>query len=174
MNRLITPAALLALASGCEDLTDFDTTTGEAYCGAVTLAAAYRVGFSPRVQMRLGSFDASKIETGESPGLLSTYDAGEDVPQMFVEVPLRPIPAMMHDPLSQLQFGDGREKNLIYAVSPTDPTAESLVAVVSLRSDDSVEVRLIRPGASDENVAPSRRQLFGLFSLTRQDGNCGF
>ena len=89
---------------------------------------------------------------------------------------LRPFPAMQHDPLSRPEFGDGRERNAIYAVSPNASDAESLVAIVSLRSDDTVEVRLIRPGAvaADGEVPEGRRQIFGVFTLERQSGECGF
>jgi hypothetical protein len=50
------------------------------------------------------------------------------------------------------------------------------VAIVSLRSDDTVEVRLIRPGAvaADGEVPEGRRQIFGVFTLERQSGECGF
>jgi hypothetical protein len=171
--RIAVAAWLLASLAGCEDLSDYDTAAGEAYCGNITVASTFRTGFTPSVQMRL-SFDTSKVESGESPGALSTYDAKDETPQMFVEAPLRPIGSLVHDPLSQLSFGDGRDKNMIYAVSPNDPTAESLIAVVSLRSDEGIEVRLVRGGSGVQDAAPGRRQLFGLFVLARQEGDCGF
>jgi hypothetical protein len=164
---------------GCEDLSDFDTPPGQAYCGSITLANAYRTGFSPRVQLRL-QLDTSLIDEGASPGTISTYDTGSegDSPQrLLYEAPLRPFEPLAHDPLSELEFGDGRRRNLIYAVSPAEPTAESLLAVLSLRTDDSVEVRLMRPGleASDPGAVPAgRRQLYGLFVLTRHEDLCGF
>ena len=117
------------------------------------------------------------MDTNESPGTLTTFDAGEETePQLLTEAPLRPIAPLSHDPLSQLEFGDGRELNLIYAVSPTSPEAESLLAVVSLRTDEAVEVRLIRPGtdATGDAVPAGRTPLFGLFLLRRRDGDCGF
>ncbi|MBI4700076.1 MAG: hypothetical protein HY744_02740 [Deltaproteobacteria bacterium] len=168
--------AALLLAS-CADLSSFDTAVGEAYCGQITLGSGYRAGFSPRVQMRL-VLDTGQIEKGLSPGRVSTYDGGSaDAPRLLDETPLRPIPALAHDPLSELEFGDGRERNLIYAVSPRDLAAESLLAVVSLRSDDAVEVRLVRPGIEPdaETVAsPQRRPLYGLFLLQRRPDKCGF
>ncbi len=168
--------ALATTATACDRISDFDTGPGEAYCGQITLASGYRTGFTPRVQMRM-TFDSSKVDAGESPGSVTTFDAGmETEPQLVTDAPLRPIPPLSHDPLSQLEFGDGREANLIYAVSPDSPEAESVLAVVSLRTDDAVEVRLIRPGAAtvDDEVPNGRRPLFGLFVLRRQDGDCGF
>jgi hypothetical protein len=181
--RLARAAGLAALCAstlvgaGCEELSDFDTAPGESYCGQITLGNAFRLGFSPRVQLRL-ALDTSKIAPGESPGTLSSYDAGGDgvAPERLLDASvLRPITPLSHDSLSELEFGDGRERNLIYAVSPADPTAESLLAVLSLRTDGAVEVRLIRPGAvSGAEASAGRRPLFGVFVLGRQEGLCGF
>jgi hypothetical protein len=173
---LLVVVAAVTTATGCDRINDFDTGPGEAYCGQITLAGGYRAGFTPRVQMRL-TFDSSKVDAGESPGAITTFDAGlETEPQLLTDAPLRPIPAMSHDPLSQLEFGDGREVNLIYAASPSSPDAESVLAVLSLRTDDAVEVRLIRPGieTGEDDVPSGRKPLFGLFVLRRRDGDCGF
>ena len=171
MRRWALAIPLLALM-GCNDLSSFDTAEGEAYCGAVTLASNFRTGFSPRVQMRM-TFRGSAVEASTSPGHLTTFDpeAGQ---QLLQSAPLRPIVPLQNDDLALLQFGEGRDKNLIYAVSPTTPEAESLLAVVSLRSDDRIEVRLLRPGASEAANTEGRRQLFGLFTLDRREGDCGF
>jgi hypothetical protein len=164
---------------GCNDLSGFTTAPGESYCGSVTLGEAFRTGFSPLVQMRL-AFNAAAIETNSSPGTITTYEV--DTPglagtRMLDGADLRPIPAMENDPISQLQFGDGRVRNLIYAVSPSDPTAESILAVVSLKTDGTVEVRLIRGGLLGTTAMPTpagSTTLFGLFPLSRQAGSCGF
>jgi len=167
------------LGISCNDLSDFDTAADEAFCGQITLGSGYRSGFSPRVQMRL-RLQTRKIEQGLSPGTLSTYDSGGEggeIERVLDRAALRPIPPLAHDPLSELEFGDGRERNLLYAVSPPDPEAESLLAVLSLRTDEAVEVRLIRPGVSpaDEPDPPRAREpLYGLFVLERQQGQCGF
>jgi len=175
--------ALPLAAASCDDHQQFTTGPGESYCGAVTVGAVFRAGLSPRVQMRL-KLDADKLDDStDSPGALSTFEAADPATstaerRMLSEALLRPIPAMQHDPLSRPAFGDGRERNAIYAVSPVDPEAESLLAIVSLRSDDAVEVRLIRPGSptngNDDSVPDGRRQIFGVFSLERKSGECGF
>jgi hypothetical protein len=174
--------ALLALAlalGGCSNLDRFTTAPGEAYCGAITLGSPFRTGLSPRVQMRL-TLDASALDGASPPGVVSTYEApdvGTPEQRMLVEAALRPIPPLAHDALSHLDFGDGRERNAIYAVSPADPEAESILAVLSLRTDETVEVRLLRGGVAPSPTAPTpdaRRPIFGLFSLTRQPNRCGF
>ncbi|MEZ4294514.1 MAG: hypothetical protein R3B70_06030 [Polyangiaceae bacterium] len=167
---------LLATTTGCEDLSRFSTAPDESYCGAVSLGAAFRRGFTPRTQMRL-VLDASRIDTADSPGTLWTRElVGDDEPEIRLlnGAPLRPIPPLAHDVLSRPDLGEGRERTAIYAVTPEDPDAEALVAFLSLRSDGDVEVRLLRPGASDdtEGIAEGRRPLFGLFSLKRQQGPC--
>ncbi|WP_437929616.1 hypothetical protein WMF37_10190 [Sorangium sp. So ce291] len=167
-------------AAGCDDVSRFSTAEGEAYCGAITLGGAFRAGLSPRVQMRL-SLDAEALDGPDPPGALWTYEAPDGTTperRLLDGAPLRPIGALAHDPLSRLEFGEGRERNAIYAVSAADPGAESLLAILSLRTDESVEVRLLRPGQtplpSGEPLAAGQRQVFGNFRLTRRTGTCGF
>jgi hypothetical protein len=178
MKRIVLVAALALSCGACDRLADFELESNEAFCGRITTARRYREGLSPRVQMRL-KLDVAQIETEEVAGTITTFDAeaGESA-RLLDAAALRPIPAMAHDALSGLEFGDGRERNLMYAVSPSDRNAESLLAVISLRHDERVEVRLVRPGklfaASGEPAEPAHRPLFGLFMLARQVGDCGF
>ncbi|WP_437534186.1 hypothetical protein WME79_08810 [Sorangium sp. So ce726] len=167
-------------AAGCDDLSRFSTADGEAYCGAITLGGAFRTGLSPRVQMRL-TLDADALDGPEPPGALWTYEAPDGATserRLLDGAPLRPLGALAHDPLSRLEFGEGRERNAIYAVDASEAEAESMLAVLSLRTDESVEVRLLRPGraplASGEAEAAGQRQVFGNFRLTRRTGTCGF
>lgn len=186
MSRLaaVFGCALAACSAiGCDDMARFSTGPNESYCGSISLGSAFRAGLSPRVQMRL-RLDASMLDGPSSPGALSTFEAAIDATperRLLDEAELRLISPMAHDPLSRLEFGEGRERNAIYAVSPGDPSAESALAVVSLRSDDKVEVRLVRAGspepsgaAAGEGVPEGRRPLFGIFTLSRQAGECGF
>jgi hypothetical protein len=171
--RVAVALALGLFCAACDKLSAFDLEVGESYCGNITLGGGYRQGFSPRVQMRL-RFDADRVEAGESPGTLTTSEAGDDtVEDLLSEVELRPIAPLSNDPLSQLEFGDGRDKNLIYAVTPNNVRHESLLAVVSLRSDETVEVRLLRAGSPTAAEGdPYHQPLFGLFTLSRQPGEC--
>ena len=129
----------------------------------VALAVPYRMGF-----------DADQVDAGGSPGVITTFDAEAEVPRMLDEATLRPIDPIAFDALADMEMGDGRERNLIYAASPSTPASEALLVIISLRTDDVVEVRLIRPGHVEEEVTPERRPIYGLFQLTRRQGDCGF
>jgi hypothetical protein len=177
--RVACALAALLLA-GCDDLSRFSTGDGEAYCGSVTLAGAFRTGLSPRVQMRL-TLDAAALDGPDPPGTLSTFEAADDTHaerRLLDRAPLRPIGPLAHDPLSHLEFGEGRERNAIFAVTPLASEAESLLAIVSLQTDDTVEVRLLRPGAppdaAGQQPPAERRPIFGMFRLTRRSNECGF
>jgi hypothetical protein len=94
---------------------------------------------------------------------------------------------LWHDPLSTLAFGEGRLKNLLYAISPSssaaDANAGDVFAVVSLMQSGDVEVRLLRSApalAADAGSASSgangamANNIFGVFILGRQKGPCSF
>ena len=176
-GRLL-PLAIFGAGLGCTDLENFSTGQGDAYCGSVTLGGSFRTGLSPRVQMRL-RLDASALDGPGSPGSISTFEAaGPEIDRrLLTDAPLRRMPAMDHDPFSRPDFGDGRIRNWIFAVTPVAPEAESIVAVLSLRADDTIEVRLLRPGKAPQGPDPvpaGQRPLFGIFPLTKQVGTCGF
>lgn len=162
-------ASACALAA-CADVTRFSTKPGEAYCGSVIAGPFVRAGFGPGVRMRM-SFDADRMST--SPGALSTDDG------LLTDAPLRPIPQLSHDPLSTLQFGERRDKNLLYIVTPTRPSSgPSLLAVVSLLHDGEAEVRLLRgapPLVGTTAISDAEGEsVFGVFPLQRESGTCGF
>jgi hypothetical protein len=177
MTARMSVALLGALAcTSCDRLASFDLEPGEAYCGRIALGSQYRQGLTPRVQMRM-SFDAEAVDRGESPGVITTYDAEGEPARLLDGATLRPFKPIAFDALSDMAMGDGREHNLIYAASAAEEGAESFVVIVSLRSDDGVEVRLIRPGLGAEEGGddnPLRRPTFGLFNLARRTGDCGF
>jgi hypothetical protein len=167
---LLAATALALLALGCEDVSHFSTTGDEAYCGTVVAGSEFREGLGPDAVMSL-TLDASRLDGPGSPGAIT---AGEPrakdgaLVKLLDQAPLRIIKPLQHDPLSQLTFGDGRDRNAIYAVAPEDPKDASLVAVLSLMHDDSVEVRLLRPAGAGQS------QIYGLFSLVRKTDGCGF
>lgn len=161
--------ALVLTLLGCGRLERFDTGDDAAYCGNIVTSSFFRSGFTnlPRLQLRL---DMAKLH--ERPGQLSTDDGQDGIcaPEpTFDQATLRVSQPMQADPVSQLQFGEERELNLLgWVDSSCDGT---YLAVVSLMRTDDVEVRLMR-GQSDQQgdeVGP-----FGVFRLTRHDGDCGF
>jgi hypothetical protein len=176
------PAALLALGlalalagPGCADLGRYSTAPGESYCGAVTASSSFRTGLDPGVQMRL-QLDASELDGEASPGTVWTFEAASAAAparRLLDAAPLRRIPTLDSDPLSQLSLGEGRDPSRIFALTPASPAEDPFVGVLSLRSDGGVEVRLLRPGLG--GAPPEGKQpVFGLFTLYQQAGTCGF
>ena len=103
------------------------------------------------------------------PGVITTDDAArglcsDDGRPLIDQAPLRAIEELSHDPLSLLEFGDGREHNFFGWVDST--CQGTMVAVVSLMSDDKVEVRLLKPAPLPmPDAPPERRPGFALFPL---------
>lgn len=159
--------ALLML--GCNDLQRFDTTDGSAYCGNIVGASFVRQGFSHRPRMEL-ELDIDQL--GSMPGSITTDDAadGPCSPEpTFASAQLRSSPKLQADPLSVLEFGEERERNLI---SWVDSTCDgTYLAVVSLLRDDGVELRLMR---SEPDELGLEQGPFGVFQLKRFDETCGF
>ncbi len=160
---------LLGWPLGCNDLDRFDNGDGSAYCGNVVSSSFFRAGFEnlPRLQLRLDMSSLDRI-----PGRITMDDAndGDCRPSAtFEDAPLRISTPMQADALSQLNFGDGREINLLTWVDSTcDGT---YLAVVSLLHNDDVEVRIMKSEANGkgEEVGP-----FGVFKLKRHSEECGF
>lgn len=165
-------ATLTLSLVGCADLERFSTSAGESYCGSITLASEFREGLGPVAQMRL-TLDTAALDAGGSPGRVTTSErlsADAEPRRLIDEAALRPIKPLAHDPLSFLQFGDGRERNAIYAVSVADSSQAAMLAVLSLKSSGEVEVRLLRPSA-DEGTSDG---VYGVFTLKKKEGKCGF
>jgi hypothetical protein len=168
----ITPFLVIATLGGCRDIDRFSTRDGDYYCGQIVDAQFVRRGFQAAdagsVWMRL-TLDTNRI--GDAPGALSTNDG------LLVNAQMRPLPELPNDPLWTLTFGEGREKNFLFAVDPTDPArGPSIMAFVSLMHSGDAEVRLIRgapiPGAPPDAGSVDGESLFGVFApLRRHDSD---
>jgi len=176
----LTPLGLVCLVCvGCTELDRYSTAPSESYCGAVTLGSSFRTGLSPRVQMRF-HLNAAELDGELSPGVAWTFEAAAgDQPErrLLDRAPLRRIPKLENDALAQLDLGSGRDHSRIFAVTPSLAGEEPLLAILSLRSDDGVEVRLLRPGLAGAGSKPppvGHQPVFGLFTLYKQVGTCGF
>jgi hypothetical protein len=166
------------VATGCRNLDRFDTVEGEAYCGSLVNAPFAHEGFVPehapptlKIRLRLDVDDLTS-----RPGTISTNDADEGLcsPQpLFDEAELRAIEEALHDSLSTLEFGHGREHNFLTWVDST--CQGTMIGVVSLMKSDDVELRLLKPAPLPvENAGPEERPGFAQFRLRRRSGDCGF
>lgn len=162
---------LSALLLGCADNARWSTEPGESWCGSVTAASFVRAGMPEGTRLRL-ELDAERLQS--APGRLWTtaFDSGE----RLSAADLRVIPQMLHDPLSTLNFGEGRVKNALAVVDvpSVDPArqATQLMVVVSLLQSGDVEVRLIRGASPGTATSTNIEQLFGVFHLGREKGDC--
>jgi hypothetical protein len=171
-DSLLAMAALVGL-SACKDIDRFSTDPDESYCGKIVSASIVRRGFSSTMCMRL-TFDSRRVH--DRPGTLFTDDG------MFANTPLRPIPELSHDPLLTFTFGEGREKNLLFAADPAETDrGPAVTAVISFMHSGDAEVRLLRgagggtepPPSADAGPEIDGAPLFGVFApLRRRKGTC--
>ena len=163
VKRFLLASLVIALGSSllaCRDNSRFSS-RGDRFQGPVVKGSFVRAGFGEDVRMCL-TLDTDHLQ--DAPGFISTSDG------RLRGTPLRPIPQIWHDPLSTLNFGDGRTQNLVYAAAPVDK--QDLMVVVSLMQSDNIEVRLLR-GAPEQDGGPGT-SMFGVFNLTKQSGPCAF
>ena len=85
---------------------------------------------------------------------------------------MRPIPQIWQDPLSTLNFGEGRLKNLVYVATASTPFADGngndVFVVVSLMQSGDIEVRILRGAPGLQTEAGRRRPPGGnLFARLR-------
>jgi len=108
------------------------------------------------------------------PGTLTTDDEIGicGATPLFGDARLRAIEQVQSDQLSLLEFGDGREFNLLCWV---DSCLGPMLAVVSLMKNDTVEVRLLKPRPEPNDSTPAaERPGFIVFTLRRYSEGCGF
>lgn len=157
----------LAGAIACAETGRFTTSPGESYCGAVVAASFVRAGIPSGARMRL-QLDADALQ--KTPGKLWTTELTPG--ETLSGADLAAIPQLANDPLSTLSFGEGRVKN---AITVTQIGASQVLVVLSLLQSGDVEVRLIRGTSPGSLPVPSGAppQLFGVFRLSKEKGDCG-
>ena len=173
--RAATTATVVVFASiasiagaGCSDLSRFTTEPGKSYCGTVDVASFVRAGIPPGTRMRL-ELDADQLQS--APGRIWTDEIDPD--ESFSATALLAIPQLANDPLSTLDFGEGRTQNTLTIAMLG---GAQVFVVLSLMQNGDVEVRLIRgtsPGSIPAGAPPTPSQIFGVFHLQKQDGDCG-
>lgn len=173
--------ALLGLISGCRDPDEFELREDEVFCGTLVSAPLFHEGLLPEnvppsLRLRL-ELDVHQLDS--RPGTLTTDDAvrglcSSEGRAFFEEAPLRTVAEALHDPISTISIGQGRERNVLAYVDSS--CGHSLLAVLSLMAGGSVEVRLFKPGPEPTENTPQRdRPGFGLFTLERHHRDaCNF
>jgi hypothetical protein len=153
-------AALGASLLACERLDRYGTGAGSLE-GTVEAADLVRAGFAPGVRACL-ELDTAKLQS--EPGFVSTSDG------RFARTPLRPIPPLASDALSNLSFADGQVRNLLFALRESGAAPRDTLAVVSLLDDKRVELRVLdgAPGAA------GAEPLYGIFPLERKATRCSY
>ena len=177
-------ACCLCLAfglTGCDDLSKYQLSDSEAYCGSMVSAPLFHAGFvaegsPPSLRLRL-HLDIDKLTT--EPGNLTSDDANRGLCKdqggaLFDSARLRAIPEVLHDPISTLSFGEGREHSFFAYVDST--CQGTMLAVLSLMKNREVEVRLFKPMPETAAESPASEQAgYALFYLKPRDAdNCGF
>lgn len=172
---------LLFQWAGCADLERFSTTGEERYCGTLVSAPNSHEGFLPTEadphNLRLSmTFDVQKLAT--TPGRITTDDGDRGLcaatgQPLFDDAALRSISEAFHDPISELNFGDGRLKNIL--VWADTSCQGSLFGVISLVSNGHIELRLFKARPPAGTDAPqSDRSGFVNFTLRKQHDSCGY
>lgn len=184
----------ISFCSGCRSLDRFDTHNEEAYCGKLLGQEDLSVGFEATAWK--GGKDESSIaieslrtahlfeERGVA-ALMTSNDANygpcsSEQKPLFARAPLRIVGKMLGDKLANLQLADDHEGDFVTFVDSS--CSGSMVAVLSLIQNGSLELRLLRPApaavAPDDAAyvapTPETTQRFGLFQLTKQKQGCKF
>jgi hypothetical protein len=174
MRNLTIVTALSCVCLSCTSTSRFSTSAGESYCGVVTSASFVRSpGIEPGTMMRL-LLDADSLQ--DQPGQLWTGallpGVGDKAGPGFSGQTLRAIPQLVNDPLSTLTFGEG---NVMSTIAIAEFQRTDVMVVISMLQTGNVDVRLIRGDgrSSWDDGTPKPPQIFGVFHLTKQPGDCG-
>lgn len=179
-SALSVAVLLVSALTGCRSLDRFDTQGAAAYCGSIVGTPEFHAGFvatnaPPSLGLRL-ELDTDKLTS--LPGALTSNDAKTgfcraDGRPLFQEAPLRAIPELFHDALSQVDLGDGHEQDFFAWVDSS--CQGTMLAIVSLLTKGTVELRLLKPAADPPTQpGPEHSAGFALFYLERSEKGCGF
>jgi hypothetical protein len=189
MNRAkVLMQCLLAVlvGSSCRSVDRFDTHDGETYCGrllgqndlSLGFEAPGWVGKSDRASVTIESLRTAQLfdKDGEV-ALLTSYDAtygpcSTQQSPLFARAPLRTIGKAQGDRLFNMQIAEDHEGDYVTFVDST--CSGSMVAILSLIQDGTIELRLLRPApiVKDLDTALESTPRFGLFQLIKQKQGC--
>jgi hypothetical protein len=140
-------AALCLGGTGCIDVREYQ---GE-WLGRVASEPAVRQGFAEGVRVEPLVLD--KVDLEVISATLTTTDG------KFKRTPLSRVVKFSNDTLASLTFdGDPLRSYLLFSPLASESGAPPAMMVISLFTDDRVELRILRGN-----------DLFGVFHLTRRD-----
>jgi hypothetical protein len=158
----------------------FDTKGSAVFCGSIVSTPEFHEGFVRENQppnLRL-SLELDTDQLTSRPGTITSDDGAEanglcaaQALPLFNQAELHPISELFHDPLSTLEFGEGRDHNFFAWVDST--CKGTLLALVSLMKNEKVEIRLFKPAATPTpSTAREDKPGFALFHLNYQKHPC--
>jgi len=184
-RRGIQAVALLALL-GCSTLDRFDTPGQAAYCGELVGSPSFQEGFlpsgaEPSLELKLDLDVQALRSRPEHPIVVAELDSNDRAnglcssagSALLAAARLRTIPELDHDPLSLLEFGEGRDYNFFGWVDSA--CQGTFLALTSLMRNDDVEIRFFKPAALPPlEPTPEESPGFALFRLRRRELGCDF
>lgn len=187
MARALVFVAALA-ASGCTELGEYrgdyagDVLGGVACADGEGPCSFIRRGFRGGTTLTLEAFDPTvrsyDESTGAGPGRISTDDdhCGPGS-ATFEDEPLRPIPALAHDALAELEVpGSSRVRTYVYALEPSrGPLAgRDAMVFVTLREEGDLELRVVAGDGSEQDCAALPLEPTPADCDPRSRGECDF
>lgn len=149
MRALFAPVAagLCMGAIGCIDVRDY----GGEWLGTVASDPAVRQGFAEGARV-----EPLVLEDVDLEGITATLTTTDG---KFGRTRLSRVVKFSNDPMASMTFdGDPLRSYLLFARLTSEPSAPPAMMVVSLFTDDRVELRVLRGN-----------DLFGVFHLSRRD-----
>jgi len=145
--RLILVLLIVAGFTGCIDVRNFAGT----WSGDVVSEPALRQGFTDAV--RVDPLELSNVDLEGISAVLTTSD------KKFEGAVLNRVPKFSNDTLASLTFdGDPLRSYLLFASLASESERRAAMMLVSLFSDEHVELRILRDN-----------DLFGVFHLRRRE-----
>lgn len=192
MNRakVLFQCLLAALiGSSCRSVDRFDTHDDEAYCGrllgqddlSLGFEAASWTGSGEQATITIEALRTAQLfDQNGKVALLTTHDANygpcsAELQPLFARAPIRTIGKAQGDRLANLQISEDHEGDYVTFVDSS--CSGSMVAILSLIQDGTLELRLLRPAPAKDLDAsvpatPDNTPRFGLFQLTKQKQGC--
>ncbi len=158
MGKSLVVLSVLFALGGCQGLDRFRGT----WEGSIDSSPDVREGFGEGTELTLEIHDLDERQIHASiTTCVRGFDEDRCSPGRFQQTPLVMLEKARNDSLGSMQFGGEPYAVYVTTAKPADPAEAEVLAIVSLHSQDRVEVRLLRGS-----------ELYGVFRLTqtREEG----